>query len=237
MQRQNAGTSSWEIYSSLLVRAPIIVRADGRGFKKILADCTKPYSLDFARCMADCAMQLFLDSGLSPALAFTFSDEISLLFLEVPFAGRVEKIDSVLAGFLSAALSLSLGRLVSMDCRVIPVCRAEVSDYLAERQDETWRNHVFSYGFYMLIEEGQTAAGAMQRLRGMRERDIHELVFGKGINLAKTPTWQRRGVMVYRKNCQVVADWDLPLFRSKDGQSLLAELISGFEADSKGSKG
>ena len=86
-----------------------------------------------------------------------------------------------------------------------PVCRAEVSDYLVERQDETWRNHVFSYGFYTLIEEGQTAAGAMQRLRGMREHEIHELVFGKGINLAKTPTWQRRGVMVYRKDGQVAA--------------------------------
>lgn len=234
MQRQNAGTASWEIYSGILARAPMVVRADGRGFKKVLQDRIKPYDPDFARCMADAAARLFSDSGLSPALAFTFSDEISLLFLQAPFAGRVEKIDSVLAGLLSAALSLSLGSLVCLDCRVIPVCRAEAVDYLASRQDETWRNHVFSYGFYMLVEEGLTTTQAMERLRGMREHEIHELVFSKGINLAKTPAWQRRGVMVYRKEGRVVQDWDLPLFRSDDGQRLLAELIAGHKAGSWG---
>ena len=56
-------------------------------------------------------------------------------------------------------------------------------------------------------------------LRGMKEHEIHELVFAKGINLARTPVWQRRGVMIYRKEGKVVADWELPLFRSPDGQS------------------
>lgn len=225
MQRLNTKTASWEIYSGLSARAPLMVRADGRGFKKLLEDCRKPYDLEFAGSMVQAASSFFVDSGFSPALAFTFSDEISLLFLEAPFAGRVEKIDSAIAGFFSAALSLNRGKLMSMDCRTIPLCRAEILEYLAERQDETWRNHIFSYGFYLLVGEGLSNADAMQQLRGMKEKEIHELVFQKGVNLARTPTWERRGVTVYRKNGRVSQDWETPLFRSEDGQRLLFEII------------
>jgi len=225
MQRQSTKTASLEIYSNLRARAPLVVRADGRGFKKILESCKKPYDLDFARSITSAAARLFRDSGLSPALAFTFSDEISLIFLEAPFAGRVEKIDSAVAGFLSAALSLDLSRLVSMDCRIIPLCESEMAEYLSKRQDEAWRNHVFSYGFYMLVGEGLTASRAMERIRGMKEPQIHELVFSRGINLARTPAWERRGIMVYRKESRVVEDWDLPLLRSEEGQRLLKQII------------
>ncbi len=225
MQRQSTKTASWEIYSNLRARAPLVVRADGRGFKKILESRKKPYDLDFARSITNAAARLFRDSGLSPALAFTFSDEISLIFLEAPFAGRVEKIDSAVAGFLSSALSLDLSRLVSMDCRIIPLCESEMAEYLAERQDEAWRNHVFSYGFYMLVGEGLTATRAMERIRGMKEPQIHELVFSRGINLVRTPAWERRGIMIYRKESRVVEDWDLPLLRSEEGQRLLKQII------------
>ncbi|MEI8004413.1 MAG: tRNA(His) guanylyltransferase Thg1 family protein, partial [Methanothrix sp.] len=208
MQRISAKTTSWEIYSGLCVRAPLVARADGRGFKKVLEGSKKPYDLDFARSMVGAVESLFLDFGPTPALAFTFSDEINLVFLDAPFAGRVEKIDSLIAGFLSAALSLDLGRPVSMDCRTIPLCQAEICSYLAQRQDETWRNHVFSYGFYLLREEGLNGTQAMEKLRGLSEAEIHELVFQKGINLAKTPVWERRGVMVRRKNGRVAVDWE-----------------------------
>ena len=225
MQRISAKSTSWEIYSGLCARTPLVARADGRGFKKVLEESIKPYDIDFARSMASTVESFFRDFGPAPALAFTFSDEISLVFLDAPFAGRVEKIDSLIAGFLSAALSLDLHRPVSMDCRTIPLCEAEICSYLAERQDETWRNHVFSYGFYMLQEEGLNGTQAMEKLHGLSEHEIHEFVFQKGINLAKTPAWERRGVMVYRKNERVTVDWDLPLFSSQEGKALLAEII------------
>jgi tRNA(His) guanylyltransferase len=231
MQRLSAKTAEWEIYSQLKVRSPIVVRADGRAFKKILEDCKKPYDLDFARCMVRAAERLFLDSGIAPNLAFTFSDEINMVFHQAPFAGRVEKLDSVIAGFLSASLSLDLGRMVCMDCRIIALCENEIIDYLVERQDETWRNHVFSYGFYMLMKEGLTAFAAMQRLRGMKESEIHELVFQKGINLAKTPVWEKRGVLVYRKDERLVQDWEPELFRDEDGHKLLRSILLDKEAD------
>ncbi|MCX6677684.1 MAG: tRNA 5'-guanylyltransferase [Methanothrix sp.] len=233
MQRISTKSTSWEIYSGLCARAPLVARADGRGFKKVLEGCKKPYDIDFARSMAGAVESFFLDFGPTPVLAFAFSDEISLVFLEAPFAGRVEKIDSLIAGFLSAALSLNLRRPVSMDCRTIPLCRAEICSYLAERQDETWRNHVFSYGFCMLREEGLNQTQAMEKLRGLSEPEIHELVFQMGINLAKTPIWERRGIMVYRKSGRVAVDWEIPLISSKEGKALLAEIIESAKAGSK----
>ena len=227
MQRNSGKTASWEIYSNLKARTPLVARADGRGFKKILESRKKPYDMDFARSMIDATVKLFEDSGLTPSLAFTFSDEISLIFLEAPFSGRVEKIDSVIAGLLSGALSMALGRVVSMDCRVVSVCRAEIVEYLVDRQDETWRNHVFSYGFYMLLKDGLTNTQAMDQLRNMREFEIHELVFRKGVNLAKTPAWERRGMLVYRMGGKLVQNWDLPLFKSEEGQRLIDQLIVG----------
>ena len=120
-----------------------------------------------------------------------------------------------------------------MDCRTIPLCRAEILESLAERQDETWRNHIFSYGFYILVEEGLSNSDAMEQLRGMKENEIHELVFQKGVNLARTPTWERRGVMVRRKGGTVVQDWDLPLFSSIEGKALLEEMIRAARTGSK----
>ncbi|HOV82692.1 MAG TPA: tRNA(His) guanylyltransferase Thg1 family protein [Methanothrix sp.] len=225
MQRIRGRSADWEIYSGLIARAPLVARADGRGFKKILEESKKPYDIDFARSMAAAACSLFVDSGLSPSLAFTFSDEVSLVFLKSPFGGRVEKIDSLIAGFLSASLSLNLKRHVSMDCRTIPLCRQEICDYLVERQDEAWRNHVFSYGYYMLRREGSSPKEAMEMLRGLSEPQIHEIVYKNGINLAKTPAWERRGVMIYRRDGQVEADWDLPLFSKPEGKALIWETL------------
>ncbi|MFZ2473349.1 MAG: tRNA(His) guanylyltransferase Thg1 family protein [Methanothrix sp.] len=233
MQRIRAKSTSWEVYSGLCARPPLVVRADGRGFKKVLEESIKPYDIDFARSMASVVESFFLDFGPTPVLAFTFSDEISLVFLDAPFAGRVEKIDSLVAGFLSAALSLGLRRPVSMDCRTIPLCEAEICSYLVERQDETWRNHIFSYGFYMLQEEGLNGTAAMEKLRGLSEPEIHELVFQKGINLARTSAWERRGIMVYRKNGRVAVDWEIPLFSSKEGKAILEDIIGCAKAKPK----
>jgi tRNA(His) guanylyltransferase len=225
MQRTKGRTASWEIYSGMAARGTLLVRADGRGFKKVLQECQKPYDLSFAQSMVGAITGLFRESGLAPILAFTFSDEVSLLFSDIPFSGRVEKIDSVVSGFLSGALSLKLGRVVSFDCRVIPTCPGEIGIYLEDRQDETWRNHVFSYGFYSLICDGKSPGEAMNDLRGLKETEIHEMLFKRGINLARTPAWERRGVLIYRRDKEIILDWEIPLFTSKEGKNLLEEIL------------
>ena len=231
-----------EVYADLRVRAPLVVRADGRGFGKLLRKANKPYDLEFARAMATAARAFVEGSGLAPALAFTFSDEVNLLFGEAPFNGRLEKIDSVVAGSLSGLLSIGLGKAVAMDARSIPLCPEEVVEYFAARQDEAWRNHVFSSGFYALVAEGFAPREAMGRLRGMKEAEIHEMLFRRGANLAKSPAWQRRGILIRRvwvgdeigdaggegtggeekrARTKIVEEWEPPLFRSEEGRRIL----------------
>ncbi len=239
-----------EVYADLRVRAPLVVRADGRGFGKLLRKAKKPYDLDFAKAMARAARKFVEGSGLAPSIAFTFSDEINLLFPVAPFNGRLEKIDSVVAASLSGHLSLNLSKAVAMDARSIPLCPGEITEYFAGRQDEAWRNHVFSCGFYALIDDGLAPHQAMGRLRGMKEAEIHEMLFCRGTNLAKSPAWQRRGILIRRERAteagdgkgegveeragkekvrsrrkKIVEDWEPPLFRSEVGRSLLDETI------------
>jgi tRNA(His) 5'-end guanylyltransferase len=100
-----------EIYAEIKALPPLIVRADGRHFKSLLRDrerFRKPYDERFAQGMAEATVRFFAQSGFDPRLAYLFSDEINLLFTQVPFNARVEKLDSLIASFLASALTLSL---------------------------------------------------------------------------------------------------------------------------------
>ncbi len=235
-----------EIYSDLRVFPPFAVRIDGRGFRRALSDFKKPYDERFAKAMADCVECFFRDSGLNPLFAFTFSDEISLFFYEMSYNYRIEKIDSIIPGFFSSALSilLELKKPVSFDSRVIPLGKEDIYRYLVWRQAETWRNHVSSYGYYTLLGTGLSENEAAARLKKMKASSIHELVFQHGINLAETPVWQRCGVLVFRETYEkkgydpvkktdvttqrtkIIQQWNTPIFKTDEGRDLITRLLA-----------
>jgi len=236
-----------EIYADLRAVAPFFVRVDGRNFRHALSLLKReqPYDLIFAQSMGAASEALMRRSGLSVQLVFTFSDEANALFREAPFDGRVEKLDSVVASFFSSALTLNLSPDVpfAFDARVIPVSGTDIPIYLESRQNEAWRNYVHAYGYYFLRQSGQTGQEAQATLLGMTSSEMHELMFSHGVNLAKTPAWQRRGILVYKQSYEkegfdrisarprstrrskVVQNWDLPLFKSSQGREMLLGLI------------
>ncbi len=237
-----------EIYSHLRVFPPFAVRIDGRGFKRALdlLELKKPYDERFAHAMADSVESFFRESGLNPLFAFTFSDEISLFFNEIPYNNRIEKIDSIIPGFISSALTilLNLKSPVSFDSRVVLLGKEDIYRYLLWRQAETWRNHVSSYGYYTLLKTGLTGNEAASRLKDMKASAIHELVFRHGINLAETPGWQRCGILIYRetyekpgydpvkktevktRRTKIVQEWNTPIFKTEEGRKLVERLMS-----------
>ena len=238
-----------EIYADIKAIPPLIVRADGRNFRRVLSgEFDKPYDERFAKGMAEAVAIFFETSGFDPKLAYVFSDEINLFLPQVvPFKGRIEKLDSVIAGFLASALTIVLGfkDAIAFDARIIPVCsREDVWAYLTQRQAEAWRNHINAYGYYGLQESGLSEKEAEERLKGMKAAQVHELLFRMGINLNETPMWQRRGILIAKERYEkegynpkaakkvvatryeVVQRWDLPLFESEEGQNLIAELIN-----------
>ncbi len=237
-----------ELYANLIAVPPIFLRLDGRAFHRLtrLLSLEKPYDARFCGAMTVTCCRLLSDSGLSAELAYTFSDEINLYMTTLPFSGRVEKIDSVAASYASSTLTIELASPVpvAFDARVIQVSPSLAIDYLSGRQREAWRNHINAYTQAALVQEGIAPREVAKRLSGMSSAQMHDLMYAHGVNLAKTPAWQRRGVLVYKKvrriagvdprtgapteshRSVVAVDHEPPIFHSPEGQAFLSELIA-----------
>jgi len=224
----------YEVYSSLKVpkNSKIIVRLDGRSFHKLASDLklTKPYDENFYRVMADVCNDLF--NEFSASFVYTFSDEISLLLENIPFDGRVEKINSVIASFASSSFVMhydaDFKKPPAFDSRIIPVSDEDILKYFRWRQDESWRNCVNSHGISLKSKYSNSQANDI--IKGMKLNEVHELLFNDGINLNDVETYKKRGIGIYRKQKKVVGfnkkenrnqtsyrsyvytDWELPKF-------------------------
>jgi len=230
-----------ELYARLLSPNAFILRIDGRNFTNVLKDFEKPYDIRFAKAMVETCREIM--RVFNPAFAYTFSDEVSFLFRDL-FGCRVEKINSIIASEFSSRLSLKLGIPVSFDSRIIYANSDEILDYLKFRQDECWRNHINSYAFYTLLKEIGDRRRTQEFLTGKKSNEIHDLLFERGINISKTPAWQRRGIMLYWEVVElekefegrkvrfrrrvIIENWNLPLFDSEEGKKLIEKVLNYF---------
>ena len=240
---------TYEIFSNLATIPPVFVRLDGRAFHGLTKKYgfAKPFDDRFCSAMVAVCRALVAESGLAPVFAYTFSDEISLYFTGLPFSGRVEKIDSVAASYAASALTLALeaDEPLAFDSRIVQANTESAIAYMTGRQDEAWRNHLNAYCQHALINEGMDGTDAARRLKGVPAAELHEMMHKRGVNLAKTPAWQRRGILVCKKEEEkegynpvkdehvtvtrnrVFEDRDLPLFTTPEGQAFLRNLICG----------
>jgi tRNA(His) guanylyltransferase len=237
-----------EIFSqtSIPPGTPFFVRLDGWKFRRLSKnlDTEKPFDERFAKCLVSSAKILFT-KGFDPPLVYVASDEVSILFLDTgPFRRRIEKVDSVLASLASSFFTLNLHKffgeenVVAFDSRIVVVSNdEEITEYLAWRQMNTWRNHNNAYAYWILHKTGQEPLEISKRLKGLKTKELHEIIFRHGINLAKTPEWQRRGILRYKhpflreaENHVVMRwksdeNWNLPLFTSKEGVKLIKQVL------------
>ena len=234
----------FEVYSSLKVpkNSKIIVRLDGRSFHKLARDLNlvKPYDENFYRVMSKVCNDLFKE--FSPVFVYTFSDEISLLLDKIPFDGRIEKINSVIASFTSSSFVLhydeDFKKPPSFDSRIIPISDEDVLKYFKWRQDESWKNCIASHGISFLKSKYSNKR-ANDMITGLKSSEIHELLYQNGINLNDVETYKKRGIAVYRKNKKVVGfnkkenreqvsyrtytyvDWEVPKFNKEFFENLI----------------
>ena len=236
-----------EIFSQLQVPpdTPFFARLDGRRFQAISekVGAEKPFDERFAKCLLASARALF-ESNFNPALVYVASDETNVLFLHAaPFRRRIEKVDSTLAGIASSAFSLSAAKLfkkpliTAFDSRIIVSSQEKITEYLTWRQRDAWRNHNNAYAYWLFRRNGYKPSEATKKLKGLRTKDLHEILFSHGINLTQTPAWQRRGILVYKEpyqkpvknhratRRQIKENWDLPLFSSKEGEDLIRQIL------------
>ena len=84
---------------------------------------------------------------------------------------------------------------------------------------------------------GHKPSEVAKMLKGLKTKDIHETLFRHGVNLAETPPWQRRGILIHREPYQkqvndkqvtrwrVKEDWNLPLLSTTEGQALIQKIL------------
>lgn len=237
-----------EVFAGLCIppETPFFLRLDGWKFQKLSESigAEKPFDKKFAKCLVYSAETIFR-AGFEPTLVYVASDELNILFLEEsPFNRRVEKIDSVIPSLASTAFALCVEKLfkkkpvLAFDSRVIEASSEDkIIRYLAWRQNDLWRNHNNAYAYWLLRKTGCKPSEASKKLRGLKTEELHEIAFEHGVNLAETPAWQRRGILIYKEpyakpserhfaeRWRLKAMWNTPLFTSDDGVKLIKQII------------
>jgi len=236
-----------EIFSNLKIPcgSEIVVRIDGRKFSRLSRDLKfeKPFDKHFTELMVETSTDFFKE--FNPSFIYVFSDEINILLSDIPFGGRIEKLNSVFASFIAGSFvknaldkEIKLERPVSFDSRIIPLSKKLAVEYFKERQDEAWRNCINGYAYWTLRKE-YNKKEAMYILKNKKSSGLHEILFERGINLTEVPSWQRRGIGIYKKEViiegynpiekkkvqskrkRITVDSDLPIFDGEFFKTLI----------------
>ncbi len=234
----------FEVYSNLKVpvNSKVVMRLDGRNFHAFADNMNleKPYDKEFYQVMVEVSKELFRE--FAPAFVYTFSDEINILMNEIPFNGRIEKMNSIISAFASSSFTMyydkGFAKPVAFDSRIIPITKEDIYDYFKWRQDEAWRNCINAYGISFLKSKYSNKI-ANEKIKGLNQSEIHELLFRNNINLNDVEVWKKRGIGVYRKNRKVIGfnkkelkeqvsyrsyihvDCELPIFSNEFFNSLM----------------
>lgn len=202
----------------LLPRAPIILRADGVSFSNFTKrlKLEKPFDKKFSTWMSEATV--FAASKIQGCvLGYTQSDEITLVIKTdqseetTPwFSNRIQKIDSVVAGMLSASFMRAMldtydePSMAYFDCRVGSRPDMDrVVGSLIWRQRDCVKNSISSAVYYELGKKvGRGTARKM--LHQLNSKERQELLFKEcGINWATYEESFKNGIVVYRKEIEV----------------------------------
>ena len=174
-------------YETYLDKSKVTVfRLDGHSFSKFTSHFKKPFDDAFTQAMKQTALKAFDYYGFS--LGFVGSDEITLCILpkiaktgglcEIEFSGRVEKMTTLLAGYVSVIFYKEFSKFYPMenyvphfDCRVYQV--DSVKDALinvSERVTYTLKNS------RMMFAQSHFSA---KRLHNLSSRQAIELVLSE----------------------------------------------------------
>lgn len=179
-------------------RTYAILRADGRSFHSYLRGCERPFDEAF---MADMdAVAEALCAEISGAvLAYTQSDEISILITDFGsngtepwFGGVIAKQLSVSAALATAVLNERRPGRALFDARVFTISDpVEVANYFIWRQRDAVRNS---------ISMAAQARFSHKRLHGVSSGGMQELLFTEaGINWNDYPAGCKRGRTTVRQ--------------------------------------
>jgi tRNA(His) 5'-end guanylyltransferase len=184
----------------LMPGLPIMARLDGRAFHTFTKGLRRPYDERMTDLMVRTTKHLVLNEH--PDLGYTQSDEITLCWLpkeEMPFGGRTQKLESVLAGRASGFFNKWLHLLPEkvdqnphFDCRVWAVPNLyEVFNVFKWRELDAVKNSITMLAL---------AYFSPSQIHGKKGKDKHEMLHTLGVNWNDMPPEFKRGTYVRKES-------------------------------------
>lgn len=178
---------------------PLIVRLDGKSFHTFTKGLVRPYDVRLTNLMIQTMNELINRFGAN--VGYTQSDEITLVWLsepelpsELPFGGRFQKFESVLAGFASAYFTKHLPQTIPShkDNVVVFDCRAFVVPNVQEAYHAVlWRQNDCTKN---AISMAAHALFSHKELQGVSGPQMQEMMFSRcGVNFNDFPPFFKRG--------------------------------------------
>lgn len=188
------------VYRQLLPRRTYsVLRVDGRSFHSYLRGCERPFDVEFMADM-DAVAEALCSEITGAVLAYTQSDEISVLFTDFGSTGTEPWFGGVLAKQLTIASSLATavlnerrpGKRALFDARVFTLADpVEVANYFIWRQRDAVRNS---------ISMAAQAHFSHRELHGVNSGQMQELLWSRlGVNWNDYEVGCRRGRRTVRE--------------------------------------
>lgn len=225
--------------SKLMRRTPVIIRLDGRSFSTFTKGLEKPYDKVLMNSMVGTAQEL-CNQIQGCKIAYTQSDEISLLLVDYENIGTSAWFDNNIMKMVSISASIATlefnrifreeikkisGELSSkdievyknkemkalFDSRVFNLPIEEVINYFIWRQQDCIKNSV------SMVAQAYYSHRELHRKNGENKK---EMLLEKGLDWNTLESKKRRGVTVVRKEFDIgettrmrwVPDYEIPLF-------------------------
>lgn len=184
---------------------PLVVRLDGKNFHSFTKGLKRPFDPALSSLMRETMMAMV--DKFQATVGYTQSDEITLIWsykaddrFELPFAGNMQKIESLMAAFCSVFFNSQLltylpqkaHLLATFDCRafMVPTVTEAYNCVLWRQQDAT-KNAISMAAQSMFSHKS---------LQGMHGPEMQERMWAEhGVNFNDYPAYFKRGVFARRE--------------------------------------
>lgn len=218
-------------------RSYVIIRLDGKGFSKYTKRFEKPFDDILSNAMDLATIELC--KYLSPAFAYTQSDEISLVFstidnvdADLPFDGKIQKLCSISAAKITASFNKAMLKLLLVSKMTDSEIIEKILSGDFPELDAVFDARVFVIpdirevaNYFIFRQQDATrnsismAASANfphKRLEGLSGPDKQEILFKeKNINWNDYATKYKRGLIIKRHAVEVNGINGLTVIRNK----------------------
>lgn len=193
-----------EVGRKLLPLIPAIARIDGRSFSRFTKGLERPYDIRLSDLMVETVKYLVEETHAS--CGYTQSDEISLVYYsdsvksEIFFNGRIQKMESVLAGMASTYFTYRCSeflpptyvrKLPHFDARVWNVpTKEEAANCLLWREWDATKNSI------SMAAQHYYSHTALMHKNGSEKQ---EMLFQAGVNWNDYPAFFKRGSYIRQR--------------------------------------